>query len=232
MIETSNLTVCAGSFCLRDLTFAVPSGAYGVLMGRSGNGKTTLLETLCGLRRPVSGRVRLAGRDVTRLRPAERSVGYVPQDGALFSGMSVRDQLGFSLHVRRRKSPEIARRTRELAEWLEIGHLLDRTPQGLSGGEAQRVALGRALAFEPSTLLLDEPLSALDDDTRDQMYAVLSRITAHEHVTVLHVTHNRQDAARLADLVLRLENNHMSAQSRQAFLEHASSLATDGPSAT
>src|SRR5207302_2396916 len=124
---------------------------------------------LAGLRAIEAGTIRLAGRDVTRLRPAARGVGYVPQDGALFDTMSVRDNLGFALDVRGDSRADIARRVEELASWLEVGHLLDRRPHNLSGGEKQRVALGRALAPRPPVLLLDEPLGPLDDDTRDNL---------------------------------------------------------------
>lgn len=209
MIGVDRLSIVAGSFQMANISFEIPTGAYGVLLGRSGSGKTTLLETLCGLRPPRSGTIRLGDRDATHLKPADRAVGYVPQDGALFSGMVVREQIAFALRVRRTSHQQIEHRISELADWLEIEQLMDRTPEGLSGGESQRVALGRALAHDPATLLLDEPLSALDDESRDHMYTVLSRITQHKHVSVLHVTHNQQDVERLADFVLRLDAQGM-----------------------
>src|SRR5690606_19706931 len=117
------------------------------------------LEAVCGLKSVTAGRVLLCGRDVTRLKPGERGVGFVPQDGALFPTMTVGQQLGFALTVRRWSAAAIKARVCELADVLGIEHLLHRTPQGLSGGERQRVALGRALSFRPGVLCLDEPLS-------------------------------------------------------------------------
>lgn len=183
-----------------------------MLMGRSGCGKTTVLETIAGLRPLHSGTVVLAGRDVTHLRPAARHVGYVPQDGALFSTMTVRENIGFALTVRGVPLADVAKRVAELAERLEVAHLLERRPRFLSGGERHRVALGRALASRPPVLLLDEPLASLDDDTRDHLVTVLARLRGRREVTVLHVTHNRTEAARLADLVFRLEDGRVTAQ--------------------
>ena len=206
MIEIQNLSVRAGAFELTDVSFTVPNGEYGVLMGRTGCGKTTILESISGLK-PVSGGViKLMGVDVTRLKPAERGIGYVPQDGALFSRMTIRDHLAFALRIRKWRGAAISRRVTELAELLGLAHLLRRKPRGLSGGEKQRVALGRALSFRPGILLLDEPLSALDDETRRQMYTLLKRAQQHELVTVLHVTHSREEATQLGDRLYRLED--------------------------
>lgn len=180
-------------------------------MGKTGSGKTTILESICGLKHVISGRIVLNGVDVTWLKPAERNIGYVPQDGALFSTMSVRQQLAFALVIRKASKSEINSRVDELSELLEIRHLLERTPHGLSGGEKQRVALGRALAFRPSTLCLDEPLSALDDDTRQQMYKLLEHVRERTGVTTLHVTHHMYEARRLADRVFRVEDGAVAA---------------------
>lgn len=199
MIAVEGLSVRAGAFALEGLSFAVATGEYAVLMGWTGCGKTTLLEAICGLKPVRAGRVRLLGRDVTNLPPAERGVGYVPQDLALFPTMTVRDHLGFALEVRRWEPGAAARRIAELTELLGLGRLLERRPPGLSGGEAQRVALGRALAFRPAVLLLDEPLSALDEDTRAGMYGMLRSVQRQTGVTTLHVTHSRAEARALAD---------------------------------
>lgn len=206
MITVENLTVRAGTFSLAGVSFALPAGRHGILMGRTGSGKTTLLEALCGLKPVVSGSIRLDGTEVTPLKPAARGIGYVPQDGALFPSMTVREHLGFALTVRRRPAAEIARRVEDLSALLGIGHLLGRRPQGLSGGEAQRVALGRALAGEPSVLCLDEPLSALDDDTREEMAVMLQAIRTRTGVTILHVTHSEAEARRLGDVLFHLRD--------------------------
>lgn len=211
MIVVENLSLRAGNFALSRVGFSVPTGKYGVLMGKTGSGKTTILETLCGLRAALAGRIVLDDRDVTRLKPAERGIGYVPQDGALFQTMTVREHLEFALHIRRWPRAEMCRRVDELAELLHIAHLLRRKPPGLSGGESQRVALGRALSFRPRILCLDEPLSALDDDTRQSMIALLKTVQQETGVTALHVTHNRWEAEQLADHRLQIERGEVSA---------------------
>jgi len=211
MIELVDISIQAGAFSLSGVSLAVGDGEYGVLMGRTGVGKTCLLEVLAGLRRPVSGRVRLAGRDVTELPPGARGVGYVPQDGALFPAMGVGDQLAFPLRLRKWSRPDQEQRVLELAGWLGIGHLLERQPRGLSGGERQRVALGRALAFRPAVLILDEPLVGLDEETRSELISLLQRAREEGSATALHVTHSREEAALLADRAFRLVDGRIGA---------------------
>ncbi len=209
MIQFDAISWQAGAFRLEDVSFAVPTGCYAVLMGRTGCGKTTLLEILCGLRRPRTGRVLIGERDVTHEPPAARGVGYVPQDGAMFPTMTVREQVGFALSLRHRPAAEIAERVDQLATELGITALLDRLPQHLSGGERQRVALGRALAAKPKVLVLDEPLSALDEELRDDLAALLRRVQREHGVTALHITHSRAEAAQLADVLFRLEDGRV-----------------------
>lgn len=205
MIRLENISWRAGAFDMRCISLDVPAHAYGVLMGRTGCGKTSLLEILCGLRRPLCGRVWVDGVDVSDLPPRQRGIGYLPQDIALFPTLPVRRQLGFALEIRRRGEKEIRERVCQLATELGITHLLDRQPDKLSGGEKQRVALGRALAAEPKVLLLDEPLSALDEDVRDDMTRLLKRVQKDHAITVLHVTHSTAEARTLADVILRLQ---------------------------
>ncbi|MCC6234580.1 MAG: ABC transporter ATP-binding protein [Verrucomicrobiales bacterium] len=204
MIEVRQLHLRTGSFSLADLSFTVATGTYAVLMGRTGSGKTTLLEGLCGLRRVQSGSIRLHGRDITHLPPASRGIGFVPQEAALFPHLTVAEHLAFALRVRRWTEDAIRLRVAEVADSLRLTPLLERRPQGLSGGESQRVALGRALSFRPEILCLDEPLSALDDTTREEICSVLASIHQTSGVTVLHITHNRREADRLASQVLHL----------------------------
>lgn len=199
MIELRGLTVRSGGFRLAAVDLTVPSGGFGVLMGRTGSGKTTLLEGVCGLRPVTGGSVWLDGIDITQARLATRGIGYVPQDLALFPTMSVRRHLDFALRLRRVPEAEIGPQLATLAASLEIGHLLDRGVQALSGGEARRVALGRALSFRPRLLLLDEPLAAVDEATRDRLCDLLRRVQREHGVTTLHVTHSREEARRLAD---------------------------------
>jgi molybdate/tungstate transport system ATP-binding protein len=205
MIAVENLALRAGAFALDGVSFRVVTGQYAVLMGKTGSGKTTLLEAVAGLKSVSAGRVLLMGHDVTELKAAERGVGYLPQDLALFPTMNVRQHLEFALDVRRWARRDVADRVAELATLLGLGHLLDRRPEGLSGGESQRVALGRALSFRPRVLLLDEPLSALDDETRQEMYALLRSVQRQTGVTALHVTHNLSEAKALADRLLLLK---------------------------
>ena len=209
MISVDSIAWHAGAFRLENVNFTVPSGRYAVLMGRTGCGKTTLIEIICGLRTPRSGRVIIGGRDVTHEPPAARGIGYVPQDGALFPTFTVREQIAFALRLRRRPADEIAARVAELADELGIAHLLDRLPQHLSGGERQRVALGRALAAKPKVLLLDEPLSALDEELRDDLAVLLKRVQREHGITALHITHSRAESAALADVVFRLSDGRI-----------------------
>jgi len=199
VIELQNVTVKSGSFILPRISFQIRSGEYAVLMGTTGRGKTTLLECICGLRRATGGRVIIHGCDMTGWTPSDRKIGYVPQDLALFPTLSVREHLEFAMRVRKAPRAAIAERTDELSEVLRIGHLLKRSVVGLSGGESQRVALGRALSFRPSVLLLDEPLSALDEATRQDMHTMLRRVKQHTGATTLHVTHNVAESDSLAD---------------------------------
>ena len=148
MISISQLALTQGAFSLRNVSFEAPTGEHVVLMGKTGSGKTTVLEAICGLRPLSAGRISLMGRDVTDWTPAARGVGYVPQDMALFAALTVRDHLAFALTVRRWSRAAIDVRVAELAELLGIDRLLRRRPQGLSGGEAQCVALGRGAGDE------------------------------------------------------------------------------------
>ncbi len=225
MIRFDNIVWHAGAFRLEGVSFTIPAQRYAVLMGRTGCGKTTLLEILCGLRPTASGRVWIGGRDVTDEPPGARGIGYVPQDGALFPTMRVREQIGFALRLRHRPAAEIGQRVKELAGQLGVTHLLDRRPQHLSGGERQRVALGRALAAKPGVLLLDEPLSALDEEMRDDLAALLRRIQREHGLTALHITHSRAEAAQLADVLFRLEGGRVEEFGVQA-LAHPGDEAT------
>jgi molybdate/tungstate transport system ATP-binding protein len=204
MIALNKITLRQGDFELSEVCFELSAGEYGVLMGRSGCGKTTLLEAVCGLRDIESGNIILGDRDVTKLPPAERGVGFVPQDRALFPTLPVREQLAFALVLRLIDQAEIAVRVEELAELLGLTDLLDRMPDRLSGGEAQRVALGRALAHRPSVLCLDEPLAALDEELHGEMCKLLERVHKETGVTILHITHSPSEASRLAGCHFRL----------------------------
>ncbi len=200
MIEIRDLAYAIGSFRLQ-ASLRVAEAEYFVLLGVTGSGKTILLETLCGLRRAAAGRVLLNGRDVTPLPPRRRQVGYVPQDGALFDHLSVADNIGFAPRLRRAPAEERRATVRANAALLGIVHLLPRGVQGLSGGERQRVALARALAAKSSLLLLDEPVSALDEPTRNAVCRELKRIQRDLRLSVIHVCHSLEEATLLGDRI-------------------------------
>ncbi|MCE9529980.1 MAG: ATP-binding cassette domain-containing protein [Planctomycetes bacterium] len=206
MIAVQSLGIRQGVFSIAEISFTVPSGKYAVLMGKTGCGKTSIIEAIAGLRPIASGSIMLGeSGDVRDWPPGARGIGFVPQDGALFPTMTVRENLAFALRLREAPWSMIHERVRELAEWLEIGHLLDRYPAKLSGGESQRVALGRALSFRPKYLLMDEPLSSLDETTREHLIKILRDVRTKSDVTILHVTHSRWEADQLCDLLFRLE---------------------------
>lgn len=209
MIQLEDVSIQVGSFRLAHINMRVPAGNYAVLMGTTGLGKTTILEAIVGLRHVVSGRVLVDGRDVTAFKPAQRGIGYVPQDLALFPTMSVRQNLEFALRIRRASAAKLRQKVAELAAVLGIDHLLDRSVINLSGGEGQRVALGRALAFEPSVLLLDEPLAALDETTHGRLCDLLKTTQLLQHVTVIHVTHSRREARQLAKQLFVIEKGEV-----------------------
>ena len=209
MIRLHQVGLRQGAFELAGVSFDVPQGAAHALMGPSGAGKTTLLEAICGLRPLLAGTITVGGSDVTGLKPAQRGIGYVPQDGALFPTMTVREHLAFGPRLRQWPDDDVRDRVAELSALLGIGHLLDREPRGLSGGETQRVALGRALSYHPPVLCLDEPFSALDEDTRCEMHALMGQVREASGCTILLVTHNLRDAEALGDRILRIEDGRI-----------------------
>ena len=201
MIEIKNLRHRAGEFKLAiDLTIA--ESEYFVLLGKTGCGKTLLLECLSGLRACDRGSsIAINGLDITNAEPRERSVGYVPQEGALFTHLNVRENIAFALRVAHVYKNKIDKEVNRFAELLGITHLLKREVKGLSGGERQRVALARALVRKPSVLLLDEPVSALDEGTRDAVCRELLTMQREMKIPVIHVCHSFDEAAILADRV-------------------------------
>jgi len=201
MIEVRALSLALDAFRLRDVTLTVADGEYLVLLGPTGAGKTVLLECIVGLHRRHAGTITVDGADVTRLFPEERNIGYVPQDYALFPNMTVMENLAYGLRARRTARAEIAEKTAGMLTRLGIQSLAARFPSTLSGGEKQRVALGRALLTEPRVLLLDEPLAALDEHTRSELAAGLREVQQSVHGTFVHVCHNLDEALEVADQI-------------------------------
>ena len=206
MIEVRHLSLGHESFSLKEISFKVEKGKYSVLMGPTGSGKTSLLEAIVGLKPIHSGQVFLNGEEVTHLGPACREIGYMPQEPSLFKTMNVKANLAFALEVRNVEKKKVKERVIELAELFGVTHLLDRLPQGLSGGEQQRVTLGRALAFEPEILILDEPFSAVDEKTSQGLCELLKEIQVSKGMTMLHVSHHPREAEYLADNILYLSD--------------------------
>jgi len=192
----TGLRTRAGSFALGPIDCAVAPGRVLAILGRSGAGKTMILDTIAGLRSSTEGRIWLAGREITHLPPEQRRVGYVFQNAALFPHLTVRQNVSFPLRVQRRRSPEL---TDLLLERFAITHLTERTPHTLSGGERQRVGLARALAAQPDLFLLDEPLSALDRPARDELRGVLRQVFSELAIPAVYVTHDREEALGFAD---------------------------------
>ncbi|MFB3880343.1 MAG: ATP-binding cassette domain-containing protein [Armatimonadota bacterium] len=186
---------------MRDATLDIAEGEYFVLLGPTGAGKTVLLECIAGLHRPDRGDIYVEGARVNDTAPERRGLGYLPQDYALFPHLTVARNIGFGLRIRRRPAGEINSTVARLADLLGITHLLTRGPGHLSGGERQRVALARALAIQPRVLLLDEPLSALDEQTRENLCVELRRVHEQLRTTTLHVSHNFEETLAVADRI-------------------------------
>ncbi len=198
MIAVKDAHKKLGQFAIRGVSLEVREQEYFVVLGPTGAGKTVLLECIAGLHPLDRGEIFINGRNVTHLPPEARNVSYVPQDYVLFPHLTVYENIAFGLRLRRWPDAEVRRRVEELAEMLGISHLLDRRPRTLSGGEQQRTALARALAPRPTALLLDEPLSALDESTRRQIADELSALPEKFGTTVIHVCHNFEEALALA----------------------------------
>jgi len=190
-----------GNFRLADICLEVRQGEYFVLSGPNGAGKTLLIELIAGLKNPDSGDVYLLDERVTDVPPWHRNIGYVPQDCALFPHRSVRENIEFGLEVRRVGKRRVKSKVDQIADLLGISHLLDRVPKGLSGGERQKASIARALVVNPSVLLLDEPVSSIDEDSRDALCRDFKRIQQETALTTIHVSHNRRETALLADRV-------------------------------
>ena len=180
-----------------DVSLEIDDGEFVVLVGPSGCGKSTLLRMIAGLEEVSEGAIEIGGRDVTDLAPRHRDIAMVFQSYALYPHMSVRDNLGYGLKVRRTQKAEIRRRVDEVAELLGLAELLERRPAALSGGQRQRVAMGRAIVREPRAFLMDEPLSNLDAKLRVDMRASLAQLHERLGVTTVYVTHDQVEAMTL-----------------------------------
>ncbi len=207
---SKNYTNCRA---LEAISLVVEEGELIAVIGPSGSGKSTLLKIIAGLEDPTQGQIHINNKNVTKLSPKERDIGFVFQHYALFKHMTVFENIAFGLRVKdksnRLSNKEIATRVNDLAKLVQIEDLLDRHPHELSGGQRQRVALARALAVEPKILLLDEPFAALDAKLKLELRRWLRKLQKQTNITIILVTHDQEEALDIADRVMVLNNGHI-----------------------
>jgi len=201
MIELDHLTVKLPGFQVQNLSLHVGSGEFFVLLGPTGSGKTVILESIAGLVPVSDGLVRIAGCDITRLPPEQRRIGIVYQDNTLFPHLTVMDNICYGLRYVRQDLDQARQRVAHLVELLGLQSIARRRPLNLSGGEKQRVCLARALSTNPAVLLLDEPLSALDPNFREDIRRILKQLHGELGITFILVTHDFSEALYLADRI-------------------------------
>ncbi len=201
MISIRNLCIELGDFVLRDACLDIEDREYMVIVGPSGSGKTVLLESIAGLYPVKRGEVWLRGCDATVLKPEHRHVSIVYQDYSLFTHISAEKNILFGMRMRGMEKDEMKKSLDKMVDLFNISHLLSRKPSTLSGGEQQKIALARALCVSPDVLLLDEPLSSLDPGTREDIEQELRNLHRELTVTILHVTHNFEEAIALGDRI-------------------------------
>ncbi|MDP9364710.1 MAG: sulfate ABC transporter ATP-binding protein [Chloroflexota bacterium] len=194
---------------LDDVSVDVPDGSLTALLGPSGSGKSTLLRTIAGLEQPDSGQVVISGEVATALPPQRRNVSFVFQHYAAFKHMTVRENVGFGLKIRKRPKAEIRARVDELLHLVQLDGFGERYPAQLSGGQRQRMALARALAVEPRVLLLDEPFGALDARVREELRDWLRRLHDQVHVTTVLVTHDQEEAMEVASRIVVMNHGRV-----------------------
>jgi sulfate transport system ATP-binding protein len=202
-INVSGVTKKFGDFvALDDVSVNLPTGQLTALLGPSGGGKSTLLRIIAGLENADTGTVTIEGSEATHLPPQKRNVGFVFQHYAAFKHMSVAKNVAFGLEIRKRSKADVKKRVDELLELVHLSQFAHRLPSQLSGGQRQRMALARALAVEPSVLLLDEPFGALDAKVRKELRDWLRRLHDEVHVTTVFVTHDQEEALEVADEIV------------------------------
>lgn len=209
-VRLQNITRQFGSDAAIDnISFEVPDGEFWVLVGPSGCGKSTILRTIAGLETATSGNLYIGDQLVNRVPARQRDVAMVFQNYALYPHMSVAQNLAFGLQMRKTDAKILRERVETVAKMLDIGHLLDRKPRQLSGGQQQRVALGRAIARQPQVFLLDEPLSNLDAQLRDETRTELKQLHQRVGITTIYVTHDQVEAMTLADQIVVLNQGRI-----------------------
>ena len=205
-------------FAVKDLNLKIKDKEFLVLLGPSGCGKTTTLRLICGLEVPTKGRIYLDEKDITYTHPKDRKMSMVFQSYALYPHMTVFDNMAFPLKIMKFAKEEIRKRVKKVAELLEIEHLLDRKPGTLSGGEAQRVALGRAIILEPKVFLMDEPMSNVDAKLRVYLRGEIKKLQRNLQITTVYVTHDQVEAMTMADRVAVMNKGRLQQISRPVEL--------------
>ena len=209
-IDVRNITKKFGDFvALDDVSVTIPTGQLTALLGPSGGGKSTLLRIIAGLDSADSGTISIEGTDATRLPPQKRNVGFVFQHYAAFKHMTVAKNVAFGLEIRKKPKPEVVDRVDELLKLVHLSQFSHRLPSQLSGGQRQRMALARALAVEPTVLLLDEPFGALDAKVRKELRDWLRRLHDEVHVTTVFVTHDQEEAMEVADEIVVINDGRI-----------------------
>lgn len=206
-IQIQNLSLKLGKFELKNINLEVNKGEYLVIIGESGAGKTILLECIAGLHK-YRGKIFIDGIDASKIPIEKREIGLVYQNYALFPNLNVQDNIKFGLKIRK-FGKEAINEVDKISKILKISHLLNRNVENLSGGEKQRIALARALVINPKILLLDEPLSALDPNTQNEIRTFLKRMHKERDLTIIHVTHNFEEAISLADRIAVFHNGEI-----------------------
>ncbi len=203
---------------LHGISLTIQDGEFCIIVGPSGSGKTTLLNIIAGFTKPDEGNVTVDGQSFDQLSPRDRNIGMVFQDVGLFSHMTVRRNISFGLEIKKKNKNDIDERVKEMAERLKIGKLLDKKPGLLSGGEAQRVAIGRTLISHPSFFLFDEPLGNLDADLKMEMLSEIKRLHLNLKKTFIYVTHDQEQALSVASRVIIMKDGKVVQEGHPAVI--------------
>ncbi|MBM6593106.1 ABC transporter ATP-binding protein [Microvirga pudoricolor] len=207
-----------GVIALDTLDLDVMKGEFVALLGPSGSGKTTLLNIIAGMTPPSRGSIHIAGDDMTHLPPSKRNLGMVFQNYALLPHMSVYENVAFPLRVRKLAEKDIVKKVEAVLDLVQLGHAKKRLPRELSGGQQQRVSLARCIVYDPSLILMDEPLGALDKKLREQMQSEIKRLHKTLGTTILYVTHDQEEALSMADRIVLFHQGRIVQQASPADL--------------
>ncbi len=219
-LQINSLNIGLGKFSLKNIELSCEKGEYHILLGPTGSGKSTLMKSILGLRKIDSGHIYLDGNDITKKLPEYRRMGYVPQNYALFPHLSVEENIRFGLRAGTTPASEADALVNKLFEMLKIEKLRTRTIHNLSGGEKQKVALGRALCIQPEMILLDEPFSSIDEGTKRSLWFELRQIVKELGITTLHITHNLDEAYTLGERVsVLIDGNLVQSGLKQEIFE-------------